>query len=139
VEKRTFFIANDKVRRRVADYALMECLDNWKVVFSEPQRSIDQNDKFHAMITEISKVHKHVGRLWDVDSMKRLLVDEFSDEMKMAGTPLHELGEVIPSFDGTRIVQLGIQTRNFRVKEAAQFIEFLYSFAAKHNIKFKEF
>ncbi len=70
--------------------------------------------------------------------MKRLLVDEFADEMRLAGTPLHHDGRVIPSFDERRIVQLGVQTTEFYVKEAAQFIEFLYAFGAMRGVEFKE-
>jgi hypothetical protein len=70
--------------------------------------------------------------------MKRLLIDEFADEMRAAGTPIHHDGRVIPSLDGRRIVQLGIQSRDFYVKEAAQFIEFLYAFGAARDVKWSE-
>ena len=43
-----------------------------------------------------------------------------------------------PSFDGRRIVQLGVQTSDFYVKEAAQFIEFLYAFGAARGVVFSE-
>jgi hypothetical protein len=42
------------------------------------------------------------------------------------------------SFDGHRIVQLGVQSRDFKVKEAAAFIEFLHAFGAQHGVKFEE-
>ena len=57
--------------------------------------------------------------------MKRILIDEFADEMRSAGTPLHHDGRLIPSENGRRVIQLGIQSRDFRVGEASQFIEFL--------------
>ena len=55
-----------------------------------------------------------------------------------AGTPLHHDGRIVPSFDGRRIVQLGIQSRDFYVKEAAAFIEFLYAFGAARGVRWSE-
>lgn len=70
--------------------------------------------------------------------MKRLLVDEFAEEMRQAGSPLHHDSRVVPSFDGRRTVQLGVQTRQFYVKEASDFIEYLYSFGAQHGVVWSE-
>lgn len=135
--KKTFFLAHDQARLNVAKFA-GEAPDGWMVVFSEPKKKRAQEEKYHAMIGEIAKQIEHIGRKWDADDMKRLLVDEFADEMRLAGTPLHHDGRVTPSFDGRRIVQLGVQTSDFYVKEAAQFIEFLYAFGAQRSVIFSE-
>lgn len=135
--KKIFILAHDEARRRAAQFA-MEAPLGWRAVFEEPKRKSAQSDKFHAMIGEIAKQIEHIGRKWDADDMKRLLVDEFSEEMRIAGTPLHHDGRVTISFDGRRTVQLGIQTAEFYVKEAAQFIEFLYAFAAQRGVTLSE-
>lgn len=98
----------------------------------------EQEEKYHAMIGDIAKQVQHIGRFWDADDMKRLLVDEFAEEMRIAGTPLHHDSRVTPSLDGKRIVQLGIQTREFWIKEASEFIEFLYAFGAQRGVKWTE-
>ena len=87
---------------------------------------------------DIARQVEHIGRKWEADDMKRLLIDEFADEMRAAGTPLHHDGRIVPSFDGRRIVQLGIQSRDFYVKEAAAFIEFLYAFGAARDVRWSE-
>ena len=133
--KRLFILAHHEARERAAAYA-MDAPDGYFAVFSEPKKKRIQEEKYHAMIGEIAKHVEHIGRKWDEDDMKRILIDEFADEMRMAGTPLHHDGRVIPSFDGRRIVQLGIQSRDFYVKEAAQFIEYLYAFGAQHGVVF---
>ncbi|TFW15915.1 recombination protein NinB [Duganella callida] len=135
--RRTFFLAHEQARRNVADFA-QKAPDGWMVVFSEPRKKRAQEEKYHAMIAEIASQVEHIGRKWDADDMKRLLVDEFADEMRLAGTPLHHDGRVTVSFDGRRTVQLGIQTAEFYVKEAAQFIEFLYAFGAARDVVFSE-
>jgi hypothetical protein len=137
VSKKTFVLAHPTARANAAAYC-GQAPDGWMVVFSEPTKKRIQEEKYHAMIGEIAAQVEHIGRKWDLDDMKRLLIDEFADEMRLAGTPLHHDGRVIPSFDGRRIVQLGIQSRDFYVKEAAQFIEFLYAFGAARGVVFKE-
>jgi hypothetical protein len=133
--KRTFVLAHDQARNNAARFC-MEAPAGWMVVMSEPVKRRIQEEKYHAMIADIARQVEHIGRKWDSDDMKRLLIDDFADEMRIAGTPLHHDGRVIPSLDGQRIVQLGIQSRDFYVKEAAQFIEFLYSFGAARGVKF---
>lgn len=136
-QRRPFFLIHEQARQNAAAYC-MEAPTGWMVVFSEPVKKRAQEERYHAMIGEIAKQVEHIGRKWDADDMKRLLIDEFAEEMRLAGTPLHHDGRVIPSFDGRRIVQLGIQSRDFYVKEAAQFIEFLYAFGTARGVTFRE-
>lgn len=135
--KRTLILLNDEIRLRAME-AVRDAPDGHMVVISEPKRRQIQNEKYHAMIGDIAAQVEYAGRKWDADDMKRLLVDEFAEEMRNAGSPLHHDSRVVPSFDGRRIVQLGIQTRDFYVKEAAQFIEYLYAFGAQHGVKWSE-
>lgn len=132
--KQLFILAHVTARQRAAA-ACMAAPDGHMVRISEPAKKRIQEEKYHAMIADIAKFATHLGRKWPADDMKRLLVDEFADEMRLAGTPLHHDGRVTPSFDGRRIVQLGIQTSDFYVKEAGQFIEYLGAFAALHGIE----
>lgn len=135
--RQTFFLVHAEARRRAAAFA-GTAPEGWMVVFSEPRKKRAQEEKYHAMIGEIARQIEHIGRKWDADDMKRLLVDEFAEEMRLACSPLHHDGRVTVSFDGRRTVQLGIQTAEFYVKEAAQFIEFLYAFGAARDVVFSE-
>lgn len=135
--RRVFFLAHNDARHSVANYAL-KAPAGQMVVFSEPTKKRVQEEKYHAMIGDIAKQVQHVGRFWDADDMKRILVDEFAEEMRLAGTPLHHDSRIIPSLYGQRIVQLGIQTREFYVREAAQFIEFLLAFGADRGVTWSE-
>lgn len=136
MSRKPFFLVHMEARRNAAAYC-MSAPDGYMVVFSEPAKKRAQEEKYHAMIGEIAKQVEHIGRKWDGESMKRLLLDEFADEMRLAGTPLHGDGSVVPSLDGRRIVQLGIQSREFSVHEASAFIEFLYAFAAQRGVVLK--
>ncbi len=135
--RRTFVLVHDQARNNAAR-AIVEAPAGWMVVVSEPVKKRIQEEKYHAMIGDIARQVEHIGRKWEADDMKRLLIDEFADEMRAAGTPLHHDGRIVPSFDGRRIVQLGIQSRDFYVKEAAAFIEFLYAFGAMRDVRWTE-
>jgi len=124
--------------RAGAKQAIDAAPDGYLMRLSEPTRKDIQSDKFHAMIGDIAKKIEHAGRKWIADDMKRLLVDDFAEEMRLAGTPLHHDGRVTPSMDGRRIVQLGIQTRDFYVKEASAFIEYLYAQGAQYGVKWSD-
>jgi hypothetical protein len=94
-------------------------------------RSDEQNAKYHAMLSEIAVQAQHLGAKWDAESWKRFLVYEFC---KQLGLPQ---GQIVPSLDGSGIVQLGLQTRDFSKERAAEFIEFLEVWAADKEIIFK--
>jgi hypothetical protein len=95
-------------------------------------KSRDQEQKYHAMIGEISAQASHLGAKWDAEDWKRLLVDLFAKETSIQG------GKIIPSLDSTGIVQLGLQTRNFTKEQAAEFITFLEAWGATNGIIFKD-
>jgi hypothetical protein len=129
-----FILINDQVRKHCANYIMTQAPEGYVVKVIEQLKKREQEEKYHAMIGDISKQCEHVGRTWDLDDWKRILVDEFAEEMRMVGAPLHHDSRITPSIDGKRIVQLGIQTRDFYVNEAAQFIEYLYSFGADRSV-----
>jgi hypothetical protein len=136
-DKRSFILAHPEARRR-AMACVADAPAGYAVEVREPTKKRIQEERYHAMIGDIAKQMEHIGRKWDADDMKRLLIDEFADQMRAAGTPLHHDGRVVPSLDGRRIVQLGIQSSDFYVKEASQFIEFLFALGAERGIRWTD-
>jgi len=94
-------------------------------------RSEEQNAKYHAMLSEIATQAQHLGAKWDAESWKRFMVFQFCKEL---GLPQ---GQIVPSLDGTGIVQLGLQTRDFTKEQAMEFITFLEAWGATNGIIFK--
>ena len=88
----------------------------------------EQEEKYHAMINDIAKQAQHLGAKWSSEDWKRLLVDKFLRETE------DEQSKIIPNLDGSGIVQLGFQTRNFTKEQASEFVEWLYSWAANNGI-----
>ena len=95
-------------------------------------RSEEQNAKYHAMLSEIATQAQHLGAKWSAEDWKRLLVDLFAKETGLQG------GKIIPSLDGSGIVQLGLQTRDFTKEQAMEFITFLEAWGATNGIIFKD-
>lgn len=137
MDPKTFFLKHDQARRGVGEYALT-APDGWMVRFSEPTKKRIQEEKYHAMIGDISRQTTYAGRKWDLEDTKRILIDEFAADMRSAGTPLHNDSRIIPSEDGLRIIQLNIRSSEFYVKEAAQFIEFCYAWGELRGVIWTE-
>ena len=95
-------------------------------------KSRDQEEKYHAMIGEIAKQASHMGAKWDAEDWKRLLVWQFCKD-----SGLNE-GRILPSLDGTGIVQLGQQTRKFTKEQASEFVEWLHAWGAQNGIVYSQ-
>lgn len=100
-------------------------------------KSRSQEDTYHMLFDEAAKRCKHLNREFDKEGWKRLLVDQFARDMLADPQCPPEVREnlsngtnLVPSLDGRGVVQLGIQTRNFRKKTASLFIDYLHAFLA---------
>lgn len=101
------------------------------LTITEPKKSREQEEKYHAMIAEIAKQAEHMGSRWDSESWKRFLVEQF---MRDSGNQ----GMIVPSLDKTGIVQLGMQTRNFTKEQASEFVTWLEAWGAENGITFED-
>jgi NinB protein len=138
IQARTFILAHAEARSRAASLILHDAPDGWRVTVKPPGKNREQEERYHAMIGDIARQWEFMGQKWHPDDMKRILVDAFSEAMRQAGTPLHHDGRIIPSIDGRRVVQLGIQTSQFYKAEASNFIEYLFSFGAEVGIRWSD-
>lgn len=134
MSKQLFVLAHSTARQRAVE-AVRLAPEGFVVRVSPPGKSRDQEERYHAMIGDIAKQWRFMNREWPADDMKRILVDAFAEAMRQAGTPLHHDGRVVPSIDGHRVVQLGIQTSKFRKAEASEFIEYLFAFGAQFDVE----
>jgi len=91
-------------------------------------KSREQEEKYHAMISEIATQAQHMGSKWDAESWKRLLVDQFCKDIGL------KTGVVMPNLSGDGIVQLGFQTRKFTKEQASEFVEWLYVWSAENGV-----
>lgn len=109
----------------------------------KPNKTREQEEKYHAMIGDIARQYEHCGKKWDAEDMKRLLIDQFRrDTVKDVdiGPLWVSMGsvEMAPALDGSGVVMLGAQSRKFPLKLAIVFIEWLYAFGSELQIKWSE-
>jgi hypothetical protein len=125
-----YFILSNAIARRNAMEAVRTAPEGWHVTITPPRRNADQNAKFHAMLGDFAKQLTFVDRKFDIESWKRLTVDQF--EVEIDGKP----SLAVPSLDFQRVVTLGSQTRNFSVKKALNYIDWLYAYGIDHGVRF---
>lgn len=99
-----------------------------RLEIKESRRSTEQNDMFHSIIEKIAKQMATAGSTWTADDWKRLLIDQWAHEAN------RRIGKVVPSLDGDRVVQLGLQSHKFTVEDSSEFIEFLIAWATNKGI-----
>jgi len=126
------------IARQAAMRAITYAQDGMIVEIAEPTKTRDQEAKYHCMFADVAKCCEFMGAKHDSETWKRLLVDAFARAKAAMGEPLQGQGGIVPNLDGTGFVQLGIQTRKLRKKEASDFVEFLYSWGAHQGVQWSE-
>ena len=135
--KRSVILIGEQQRRTAHQYVNEAAPGDVMTIRPAVKKRVQEN-KYHAMIDDIADQTQYAGKRWDRDDMKRIMVDEFAEAMRLAGTPLHHDGRLIPSENGRRVIQLGIDTSSFWVKEASEFIEFLYAWGSERDVIWSE-
>jgi hypothetical protein len=135
--KRVFNLVHAQARSNAA-HCVNTAPEGWRVTVQPPVKRREQEEKYHAQIADIAAQTTYAGRKWNEDDMKRILIDEFADEMRRAGTPLHHDSRLIPSENGQRVIQLGIQSRDFYKEEASDFISFLNAWGDERDVVWSE-
>jgi hypothetical protein len=97
-----------------------------------------QEARYHAMISDISKQIDFDGKKYDTTVWKAQLIDQFQHEKQLMGEQLAKPGSTVMSLDKQRIVQIRPSSTDFRKKEASDFIEFLFSVGAEHNVHWSD-
>lgn len=98
----------------------------------EPDKSREQEEKYHALIGEIAAQAQHLGASWDAESWKRLLLDRFAKDTD------RQRGRLIPNLTGDGVVEVGLLSRRFTVKDGSDFIEWLHAWGAENGVEFSE-
>lgn len=136
------------LKNKLGLYEAIKSLDPsklWRIrfdVFDEKSRL--QEEKYHAMLSDIADQAKHLNRTFDADAWKRLCVAQFREDCieqnldRLSGYWISKKMELVPSLGGTTLVVLGAQTRDFPKYVAAGFIEWLYAYGESNEINWTE-
>ena len=141
--KRTLILTGE-VAKKAACREILAAPEGYAVTIGERQKKREQEEKYHAMIGEIASQVEHFGQKRDKETWKRLLIAAFvivlRENAKAEGKddPFPEVGALIPALNGKDFVQVGVPSRGFTIKQASQFIEYLYAFGEEYGVRFVE-
>lgn len=124
---RKYFILAHDVARSNAKIAVGEAPEGYAVEIKPITRSLAQNAKLHALITNIAKSLEWAGARRDVETWKRLLTAAW---LRARGEPI----EMLPAVDGHGVDIVFRRTSELSVNEMIELIEYIQAWAVDKNI-----
>lgn len=124
----TFSLGSPKQRSRAMAFLANAPADAY-VAFTRAKRTGPQNDKLHAMITDVAAQMEWAGAKRDIEAWK----DIFTAALRSAKHGL----DVVPGINGG-FVLLGMHTSGMTKAEVADLIELISAFGAEHGVQFHD-
>jgi hypothetical protein len=97
------------------------------VEFKAAKRSLPQNDRMWAMLTDIAKQKEHAGRKYTPNKWKALFMHACGQEMDFA-----------PTLDGKSFQPLGFRSSDLTKDEMSALIEFMFAWGAENGVTFHD-
>lgn len=113
--------------RLKAQRLLAECPIGTRVEFKVAKRSMAQNDRMWAMLTELASQLTWHGKKLRADDWKLVMLDGLKREL-----------QIVPNIDGTGFVNLGRSSSDLSKSEMSELIELIKAFGAQHGVEFKD-
>lgn len=113
-------------RERVVQYARKAPWGS-RVEFKAERRTLAQNDRLWAMLTDISTQKEHAGRKFTPDQWKVLFMAACGREVQF-----------LPSLDGSTFIPWGQSSRDLSKEEMTNLIEFMFAWGAENGVQFHE-
>jgi hypothetical protein len=98
-----------------------------RIEFKAPKRSIPQNDRMWAMLTDIATQLKWHGLRLTADDWKLIFLDALKREVRM-----------VPNLDGNGFVSLGRSSSDLSKAEMTDLIDLISAFGANHGVVFHD-
>lgn len=122
----TFVIASDTVRQKAIRW-LKQAPWNTRIEFKAPKRTLPQNDRFWAMLTDVSEQLPWHGVKLAPDDWKLVFLDSLKRELRL-----------VPNLDGNGFVNLGRSSSDLSKEEMSDLMELIAAFGATHGVVFHE-
>lgn len=122
----TLVLISPEIRRRAAHWA-DKLPDGTRVDFKAPKRSLAQNDRMWAMLTDIATQLPWHGIKLSPDDWKLVFLDSLKRELRL-----------VPNIDGSGFVNLGRSSSDLSKAEMTDLIDLMHAFGANHGVVFHE-
>lgn len=113
-------------RERAATWAL-KAPPGTRIEFKESKRTLPQNSRLWAMLTDVAQQATHNGRKYTPDQWKVLFMHACGREVQF-----------VPSLDGSTFLPWGQSSSDLSKQEMTDLIEFIMSWGAEHGVKFHD-
>ena len=98
-----------------------------RVEFKASKRSLPQNDRMWAMLTEVAEQVPWHGTRLRPDDWKLIFLDALKRELRM-----------VPNLDGTGFVNLGRSSSDLTKSEMSDLIELIFEFGSRNGVQFQD-
>lgn len=98
-----------------------------RVEIKAAKRSLPQNDRMWAMLTDVARQLQWHGVTLRPDDWKLIFLDSLKRELR-----------VVPNLDGTGFVNLGRSSSDLSKQEMSDLIELIHAFGAQHGVLFHD-
>lgn len=122
-------ILSGQVRRELAHRAVAQAPGGSTVTITPPGRTLPQNARLHAMITDVARQVEWAGAKRNVEAWK----DIFTAALRSANHGL----DVVPGINGG-FVLLGMHTSRMTKAELGDLMTLIEAFGAEHGVEFSE-
>lgn len=96
--------------------------------FKGPARTLEQNDRMWAMLTDIVKQHKTVnGTRYSTDEWKIMFLEALGREQ-----------DLLPKLDGSGFFATGYSSSNLSIPEMSDLIEFMFAWGAENDVRWSD-
>lgn len=119
-------LVTDADRERAVKW-LHQAPPRTRVEYKSPKRSLPQNDRMWAMLTDVAAQLPWHGIKLSADDWKLIFLDALKRELR-----------TVPNIDGTGFVNLGRSSSDLSKQEMADLIELISAFGANHDVVFHD-
>ena len=119
-------ISNDNDRAK-ASHWVAKAPPGTRIEFKASRRSLPQNDRMWAMLTDVAEQLVWHGVKLSADDWKLVFLDALKREVRM-----------VPNIDGNGFVNLGRSSSDLSKEEMSNLMEIIAAFGAQHGVVFHE-
>ncbi len=98
-----------------------------RIEFKAAKRTLDQNSRMWAMLTEVSRQVEWHGLKLRPDDWKLIFMDALKRELRL-----------VPNIEGNGFVNLGRSSSDLTKAEMSDLIELIMAFGANHKVVFQD-
>jgi len=113
--------------RRDAERLITRTQPGDRIEFKRARRSLPQNDRMWAMLTEIARQVEWYGSKLTPDDWKLIFLDGLKRELRC-----------VPSLDRRGVVNLGRSSSDLTKEEMSDLMELIAAFGAEHGVVFSD-